>query len=215
MRVILLGPPGAGKGTQAVRIAHRASVPHVGTGDLLRAAVAHGTDLGLRARAYMERGELVPDDLVLEMLRRRLEEPDARAGFVLDGFPRNPAQAEALDAILEETGLRVDHVVALEVPDDEIVARLSSRASCPGCGRTFALPGPILGSATCDYDGTPLVQRDDDLPEVVRRRLEVFRHQTEPVIAHYQRHGLLTRVPGVGEVPDVSDRIAKELGLAS
>jgi adenylate kinase len=206
MRVILLGPPGAGKGTQAVRVAERYSVPHVATGDILRFAVKWETEIGLRAKEYMEAGELVPDEIVLELLRLRLSEDDAQKGFILDGFPRNPAQADALESILKDIGQTLDHVVSLEVADDVIVQRISSRWSCPTCGRAYNRP-PDEGGV-CDRDGMTLFQRKDDRPEVVQKRLNVFHAQTKPLIEYYEMRGLLVHVDGVGELDEVEQRIA-------
>ena len=212
MRFILLGPPGAGKGTQAVRLAERFNVPHVATGDLLRFAVEWKTDIGKLAKSYMDEGELVPDEIVLELLRTRLSRADSADGFVLDGFPRNPAQADALEANLKEIGQKLDAVVSLEVPDDLIVQRLSSRWSCATCGRTFNRP-PDAGG-TCPYDGMTLFQRSDDRPEVIRKRLNVFHAQTAPLIAYYEKRGLLVHVDGVGTLDEVEERIAKALEAA-
>lgn len=209
MRLILLGPPGAGKGTQAVRLADRLNVPHVAMGDLLRFAVVWETEIGLRAKESMDNGELVPDEIVLELLERRLSQEDAISGFVLDGFPRTPAQADALDAILSAIDRPLDAAVSFEVPDALIVERLSSRASCPTCGRTYNRRSDALG--VCDRDGMTLFQRDDDRPEVIRKRLEVFRAQTEPLIEYYAGRGLLVRVNGVGEVAEVELRIIEAL----
>jgi adenylate kinase len=212
MRLILLGPPGAGKGTQAVRLAERYDVPHLATGDLLRFAVEWQTDIGLQAKKYMEAGELVPDEIVLELLRTRLSRGDAADGFVLDGFPRNVAQADALDVILEETGHKLDAVVSLEVADELIVERLSSRWSCPTCGRTFNR-APDQGG-TCPIEGMKLFQRSDDRPEVIRKRLDVFHGQTQPLIAYYENRGMLVHVDGVGTLEEVEERIAKALEAA-
>lgn len=209
MRLILLGPPGAGKGTQAVRLAEREGIVHVSTGDILRFVVAWKTETGLEAKQYMEAGKLVPDELVLELLQRRLAQADTQAGYVLDGFPRNRHQAEELDRILEETGHGLDAVVAVEVSDETIVARLSARRSCPTCGRTYQMTtSPPREDAICDRDRTPLEIRDDDRPEVVRERLHVFRESTEPLIAYYEERGLLSRVSGYGTMDEVTERIA-------
>ena len=212
MRFILLGPPGAGKGTQAVRLAERFKVPHVATGDLLRFAVEWETDIGKRAKSYMDDGELVPDEIVLELLRTRLSRDDARQGFVLDGFPRNPAQADALEANLKEIEHELDAVVSLEVADELIVQRLSSRWSCHTCGRTYNRP--VDAGGTCPVDGTKLFQRSDDRPEVIRKRLQVFHAQTAPLINYYVKRGLLVHVDGVGTLDEVEERIAKALEAA-
>jgi adenylate kinase len=213
VRVILLGPPGAGKGTQARRLAARYGVPHVATGDILRFAVAWGTEIGLRAKRYMDAGELVPDEVVLELVRLRVGQPDARAGFVLDGFPRTLAQARALDAMLAAAGRAPDAAVSLEVPDETIVRRLAARRSCPACGRVYnLLSDPPRDPEVCDRDGTPLVQRDDDRPDVVARRLEVYRRDTLPVLAHYRDRGLLRAVDGTGDEEEVLARILEAVG---
>lgn len=213
MRFILLGPPGAGKGTQAVRLAERFKVPHVATGDLLRFAVEWQTEIGKRAKSFMEEGELVPDEVVLELLRTRLSRKDADDGFVLDGFPRNPAQADALEENLQEIGHKLDSVVSLEVADEIIVERLSSRWSCPTCGRTYNRPADADG--TCPVEGMKLFQRTDDRPEVIRKRLNVFHAQTAPLIAYYEKRGLLVHVDGVGTLDEVEERIAKALEAAT
>lgn len=207
MRLILLGPPGAGKGTQAVRLAERCGVPHVATGDLLRFAVKWETEIGLRAKKYMEAGELVPDEIVLELIKIRLSQSDAAHGFVFDGFPRNIAQAEALEASLEEIGQHIDHAVALEVSDDVIVHRLSARASCPSCGRTYTLRNGK--PERCVSDRSKLFQRVDDKPDVIRRRLEIYHADTAPLIDFYKLKGCLVEVDGIGSLPEIEARIAK------
>ncbi len=213
MRIVLLGPPGAGKGTQAVRLAAHFGVPHVSTGDILRFVVAWQTEIGLTAKEYMDAGELVPDEMVLELLRIRLEAPDAQDGFVMDGFPRTLHQAEAFDKLLAEIGQAIDVVVNFDVPDELIVLRLSARASCPTCGRTYnMLASPPRDDMKCDRDGTGLFQRDDDRPEVIQNRLAVFRRQTFPLIKYYEDRGLLTRVVGVGSEDEVTEKIVAEIG---
>lgn len=212
MRIVLLGPPGAGKGTQAVRLAEHYAVPHVASGDILRFVVAWQTDIGLRAKSYMDAGKLVPDELVLELLRIRLALEDARQGFVLDGFPRTLPQAEALDQILDEIGQHMDAVIYMDVPDELIVLRLSARASCPTCGRTYnLLASPPRVEGKCDRDGTPLFQREDDRPEVILDRLEVFRVQTMPLIKFYDDKGILGTVPGIGDQDEVLAALIAEI----
>jgi adenylate kinase len=212
VRIVLLGPPGAGKGTQAVRLAEHYAVPHVASGDILRFVVAWQTDIGLRAKSYMDAGKLVPDELVLELLRIRLALEDARQGFVLDGFPRTLPQAEALDQILDEIGQHMDAVIYMDVPDELIVLRLSARASCPTCGRTYnLLASPPRDEGKCDRDGTPLFQREDDRPEVILDRLEVFRVQTMPLIKFYDDKGILGTVPGIGDKDEVLAALIAEI----
>ncbi len=214
MRIVLLGPPGAGKGTQAAALSQKLGIPHVSTGDLLRAAVAGQTELGRAAKENMGAGDLVPDDLVLAMLRERLERPDAAIGFMLDGYPRNPAQAESLDGLLGGIGQRLDAVVAIDCPDELIVERLSQRWSCPTCGhiynRVTSLPKM---EGFCNLEGTPLVQREDDRPEVIANRLVVYRAQTAPLVQHYDAAGLLLRIDGVGAATDVTARVLEALNF--
>lgn len=212
MRLVLLGPPGAGKGTQATGVATRFGMPHVSTGDMLRFAVAWETEIGQRAKSYMEAGELVPDEIVLELIRLRLAQPDAAEGFVLDGFPRTIPQAEALEQLLADIGQRLEHVVVLDVPDEVIVLRISQRRSCPTCGRTYNLMAERpREDEVCDVDRMPLFQREDDREEVVRKRLQVYREQTQPLIDFYEARGLVRRLDGVGSLDEVEERIAKEI----
>lgn len=208
--MILLGPVGVGKGTQGIRLAASQGTPHVASGDLLRAAAREGTPAGLRAREYMNRGELVPDEVVVAILRERLSAPDAQEGFVLDGFPRTTGQAVALHEMLREIDLDIDAVISLEAPDEEVVARLASRVSCIVCGEPYARPMDA-DPGTCDRDGTPLVRREDDEPAAIRRRLAIFHEQTKPVLEHYEREGLLIHVDGLGDVDEVTERIQKAL----
>ncbi len=197
MHIILLGPPGAGKGTQAERLAEAYGVPHISTGDMFRRAVQEGTPLGRRAKEYMDRGELVPDEVVNGIVRDRMAAEDCRRGFILDGFPRTLNQANALTATMEELGLQLDAVVALEVPEDSLVARLSGRRVCTACGSTYhVLFNPPQAEGRCDECGGELVQRDDDREETVRERLRVYARQTEPLLTYYGQRGLLKKVDG-------------------
>ena len=213
MRAIIIGPQGAGKGTQGVRLADQHGVPHIATGDLLRAAVREGTPLGVEAKSYMEAGKLVPDDLVFGMLRERFSQPDAARGFLLDGFPRNAAQAASFDDLLEEMNVGIDVVISLEVPDDILIERMSARRVCPTCGSNYR---QVDGEpATCAKDGTELQQRADDMPEAITERLKIFHETTSPLIEFYERKGIVARVDGVGSVDEVSARISKELEARS
>jgi len=198
-RIILLGPPGAGKGTQAQALEARWGVPQISTGDMLRQAVRNGTELGRRAQGYMNAGQYVPDDVILDMMRERLARPDAAQGFILDGFPRTLAQAEGLERLLEGLGVSLDAVIDLEVPEDELVRRLSGRLVCPKCEAIYQKDTrPPKTAGICDRCGAELVQREDDRPEAVRTRREVYRRQTEPLKQHYRERGLLRPVNGMG-----------------
>ena len=200
--VILLGPPGAGKGTQAVNLAERTGLLHLATGDMFRENVRNQTELGKEAQRYMERGELVPDELTISMLLDRLNREDAQLGSLLDGFPRTTEQAEALDAALAEQGAEIAAALLIEVANDEVLRRLGGRWSCPDCGAVFhAVFSPPQVEGTCDRCPGALIQRDDDQPEAIRRRLDVYAQQTAPLIDYYERSGKLRRVDGARE-PD-------------
>ena len=218
MRIVLLGAPGSGKGTQAQRLAGRTGIPQISTGDLLRAAVARGTELGLQARAAMNEGRLVDDALVLGMIRERLAEPDARAGFILDGFPRNLVQAAALDGLLAELKQPLDAVVQFEVDRAELIKRISGRRTCADCACVFnVLTSPPTGAAAiCPKTGAPhrLIQRADDNEATVAERLRVYAEKTRPLIAFYQSRGLLRVIDAEGEVDAVTERLGLALGLA-
>ena len=216
MRIVLLGAPGSGKGTQAHRLAERSGIPQISTGDLLRAAVARGTPLGLEAKAAMESGALVDDALVLGMIRERLAEPDARGGFILDGFPRNLVQGAALDGLLAELKQPLDTVVQLEVDPAELVRRISGRRSCADCGRVFNVltsPPPSGAAAICPKTGGPhrLIQRPDDNEATVAERLRVYEEKTRPLIAFYESRGLLRVIDAEGELDTVTQRLAQAL----
>ncbi len=210
MRLVLLGPPGAGKGTQAVRLADRFRLDHISTGDILRSSVAEGTALGREAKAYMERGDLVPDGVVVRMLVERLGA--AASGFVLDGFPRTVAQAEALDRALAEQGIDLDAVLDFEIEPEIVVGRLSARRTCPTCQRAYNMvTAPPETDELCDEDGTRLVQREDDRPDVIRRRLQVFDQQTSPVREYYRDAGLLFPIDADGSEDEVFRRAVAAL----
>jgi len=201
--VILLGAPGAGKGTQAERIVADFGLPHISTGEMLRAAVANGTEMGREAQKYMESGALVPDEVVIGVVRERLAEPDALAGFLLDGFPRTIPQAEQLDAMLAGAGRAVTHVVLIDVPADELVQRLAGRRSCAGCGKLYNVTfDPPKTEGVCDVCGGQLTQRADDNEETVRNRLAVYEEQTAPLIGYYTERGVLESAFGGGKLPD-------------
>lgn len=204
MRIILLGPPGAGKGTQAVSVEKRWGIAHISTGDILRANVRSGTELGRSAESYMDAGKLVPDEVIIDMIEPRLREPDARNGFLLDGFPRTLRQAEALDELLERLGLTLDAVVELKVADEVIINRLASRRVCRQCGEIYNTIGrPPLGDGVCDRCGGEVIQRDDDSEEVICRRLEVFYEQTAPLVEYYRGRGMLITADASGSKDSV------------
>jgi len=213
MRIILLGPPGAGKGTQAKLLIERLGVPQISTGDMLRAAVKDGTPLGRQAKAYMDRGALVPDEVIIGLVRERLQAPDCARGYVLDGFPRTVAQAEALEKTLGELRLSLDHVLCLDVPSEDLVARIAGRRTCRQCGAMSHVRfSPTRRDGVCDVCGGETYQRDDDREETVRRRLAVYAEQTAPLVRFYQGHGLLRRIAGTGEIGEIFARMVQSLG---
>jgi adenylate kinase len=204
IRIVLLGPPGSGKGTQASALERRRGIPQIASGDLLRANVRDNTELGRKAKPYMDRGELVPDDLILDMMADRLAQPDAQRGYLLDGFPRTVKQAEALDERLRALGQELDAVVYLQVPEAEILRRLGGRRTCPQCNAIYHLDTMApKRPGICDKCGAGLVQRDDEKPEVVRKRLEVYSVQTQPLLEYYRARGLLSEVDGMIGVDNV------------
>ncbi len=209
MNIILMGPPGAGKGTQAKILVEEYGLKHISTGDILREAVKKGTPLGMKAKEYMDRGELVPDDVMVGLIREVLPKDN----FILDGFPRTLPQAEALERMLKEEGIKIDAVIFFDVDDNVIVERLSGRRSCPSCGAVYHMKyNPPSNDEICDRCGTKLVQRNDDREEVVRRRLEVYRKQTEPLINYYKEKGILRIVDGTKSVEEVRREISSVLG---
>ena len=214
LKLIFIGPPGSGKGTQAKRLAQRFGIPHISTGDMLREAVAAGTPVGQQAASIMSAGQLVPDDVMIEIINERLAKADARKGFILDGFPRTLVQAEKLDALVGngKGGLRV---LQLLVPDDAIVRRITLRRTCAQCGAIYHLENqPPANDSVCDRCGAEVVARPDDTEEAVRKRLESFHRQTLPVATHYQSKNLLRTVDGIGPVDEVFERIEKSLSEA-
>jgi adenylate kinase len=208
LNLILFGPPGAGKGTQAARLQEDFRLPYVATGDILRAAVKDGTELGIKAKGFMDRGALVPDDLLIDLVIDRIGADDARDGFILDGFPRTRAQADALGDAFDRLGRRITAVLLFDVPDEDLVRRISGRRVSVKTGRVYHVESdPPKHEGRCDVDGSRLVQRDDDKPEVVRQRLEVYHEQTEPLVSYYDERGLLRRIDGTRPPTEVHDHV--------
>jgi adenylate kinase len=215
MNLVMLGPPGAGKGTQAALLAEKLGVPHVATGDLFREALKNETELGLTAKSYMERGELVPDEVTVAMVRERLGKPDSEDGVILDGFPRTIEQARALSALLAERGEAIDAALFIDAAEDELVRRLSSRWTCRRCQAVYnVISNPPLQEGKCDICGGELYQRADDVPETVRNRIRVYWQQTSPLIDYYQDQGLLITIKSEGGIERVQQRIQEALQVA-
>ncbi len=213
MKIIMLGAPGAGKGTQAKKIAEKYGIPHISTGDIFRANIKNGTELGQKAKTYMDQGLLVPDELVVDLVVDRVKQDDCENGYVLDGFPRTIPQAEALDKALETLGQKVDYAINVEVPDENIVNRMSGRRACVGCGATYHIVyAPTKTEDICDKCGSNLILRDDDKPETVKKRLDVYHDQTQPLIDYYTKAGILREVDGTIDIEDVFGEIVKILG---
>jgi adenylate kinase len=214
VRLVLLGPPGAGKGTQARLLEAKLHVPQIASGDLLRTAVRDQTALGIQAKSFMDTGGLVPDELVLGMIAERLDRPDAHRGFILDGFPRNAAQAEALGSILQRRNEALDKVVAITLPEDEIVKRISGRRTCRSCGSMYHVVfEPPRNDNTCDKCGAELYQREDDAEHTVRARLRVYATETRPLLDYYGRCGLLARIDGLARPEQIEHRILCAMGV--
>lgn len=210
MRMILLGPPGGGKGTQAKSLTTRFGIPQISTGDILRAAVKAGTEQGKQAKSFMDAGKLVPDEVIIGIIRERIQAADCQNGYLFDGFPRTEAQAEALDRMLADRGEKLNHVISIEVPDEALVARLTGRLTCTQCGAMYHVKNmPPKVEGVCDRCGhQPLIVRDDDKEETIRQRLATYHGQTAPLIAYYQRKSLLRPIDGVGAVDEIGSRIA-------
>lgn len=214
MRLVLLGAPGAGKGTQAVNLSEKLKVPHVSTGDIFRYNIKNGTPLGKMTKEHMDKGELVPDEVTIEIVKDRLSQADCSGGFILDGFPRTIPQAESLDVVLSDMGVSIDNAVDIFVPDSEIIKRLSGRRVCPGCSKSYhVLYGPPKEKGICDGCGTSLMQREDDREVTVLKRLETYHKQTEPLIEYYKGKGKLLVVEGQEKISDTTDEMLKVLGI--
>jgi adenylate kinase len=212
MNLVLLGPPGAGKGTQARRLSDKLNAPQISTGELLRAEREKNTSLGQEADKFMKEGRLVPDDLVIEMIQKRLRKGDCQQGYILDGFPRNVAQAEAFDQVMDE-GCRVDVVINVDVEREEVIRRLSGRRQCSKCGENFHKTfHPPKRDNVCDRCGGELLQREDDREEVIRKRLDVYEKETRPLISYYQKKGILKNIKGTGSIEDIHHQILQSLG---
>ena len=209
MKIVMLGAPGAGKGTQAKMIAAKYQIPHISTGDIFRANIKNGTELGKKAKSYMDQGLLVPDELTVDLVIDRLAQDDCKNGYILDGFPRTIPQAEALDAALAKLGEKMDYAIDVDVPDENIVSRMSGRRACTGCGATY---NPSKKGDCCEVCGEKLILRDDDKPETVQKRLNVYHEQTQPLIDYYTKQSILRTVDGTQDMNDVFAEIVKILG---
>ena len=213
MKIIMLGAPGAGKGTQAKKIAEKYGIPHISTGDIFRANIKGGTELGMKAKSFMDQGQLVPDDVTIGMLLDRISEADCAGGYVLDGFPRTIPQAESLTKALDARGEKMDYAIDVDVPDESIVTRMAGRRACLACGATYHIVyNAPKTEGICDTCGEKLVLRDDDKPETVQKRLTVYHDQTQPLIEYYQKAGILVTVDGTKDLNDVFKDIVSVLG---
>ena len=213
MKVVMLGAPGAGKGTQAKKIAAKYNIPHISTGDIFRANIKNGTELGKKAKTYMDQGLLVPDELVVDLVVDRVNQEDCADGYVLDGFPRTIPQAEALTKALASQGQKLDYAIDVDVPDENIVRRMSGRRACVRCGATYHLEyAPTKKEGICDVCGGELILRDDDKPETVEKRLGVYHEQTQPLIDYYTNAGILKRVDGTVDIEEVFQAVVQILG---
>jgi adenylate kinase len=214
MRIVLLGAPGAGKGTQAKKLIEKYGLPQISTGDLLRAAVAAGTPLGKEAKSYMDKGELVPDSVVLGMVEERLKQDDCKKGYILDGFPRNTAQADALDKMLANLNMSLTAALSVDVPFEDLMKRLTGRRTCKSCGQMYNIyfKAPAK-EGVCDKCSGELFQRDDDKEATIKKRLEVYSSQTEPLIGYYKNKGILKSVTGTGSIDEIFRKVTETLGL--
>jgi adenylate kinase len=213
MKIIMLGAPGAGKGTQAKMLADKYGIPHISTGDIFRANIKNNTELGKKAKGYMDAGQLVPDELVVDLVVDRIKNKDCMKGFILDGFPRTIPQAEALDYALNNQNEKIDYAINVDVPDENIIKRMSGRRACVGCGATYhVVYNPTKKEGICDKCGQALILREDDKPETVKKRLQVYHDQTQPLIDHYEKKGALLTVDGTQDINDVFASITKVLG---
>jgi adenylate kinase len=213
MRLVLLGAPGAGKGTQAKKLIEKYGIPQISTGDILRQSVADGTPLGKEAKSFMDKGELVPDKVVLGLVEERLRKDDCKKGYILDGFPRNTAQAQALDGILNDLGMPLTAALSVDVPKDDLMKRLTGRRTCRKCGQMYNVYfSPPKAEGVCDKCGGELFQRDDDREETIKRRLDVYEAQTAPLIDYYSNKGILKSVQGTGGIDQIFDKICSVLG---
>lgn len=213
MKIVMLGAPGAGKGTQAKKIAEKYQLPHISTGDIFRANIKNGTELGKKAKTYMDQGLLVPDELVVDLVVDRLKQDDCKNGYILDGFPRTIPQAEALDAALAAIGEKMDYALNVDVPDENIINRMSGRRACVSCGATYHVEfNPTKTEGVCDACGAELILRDDDKAETVKKRLDVYHDQTQPLIDYYKNAGILVDIDGTVDMNDVFNAIVTILG---
>ncbi|MBA4349606.1 MAG: adenylate kinase [Thermodesulfovibrio sp.] len=214
MKIVLLGAPGAGKGTQAKKLVEKYSLPQISTGDLLRAAVAAGSQLGKEAKSFMDKGELVPDSVVLGMVEERLKKDDCKKGYILDGFPRNTAQAEALDKMLSSLNMSLNAALSVDVPFDDLMKRLTGRRTCKSCGQMYNVYfSPSKKEGVCDKCSGELYQRDDDKEATIKRRLDVYNAQTAPLMEYYKKKGIVKSVAGTGSIDEIFKQVCSELGL--
>lgn len=214
MKIVLLGAPGAGKGTQAKTISEKLSIPHISTGDIFRANIKGNTPLGIKAKEYMDKGQLVPDELTVEIVKDRLASPDCEKGFILDGFPRTIPQAEYLDKVLDSMNIELDATLLINVKDADIIERMSGRRTCPNCGASYhVIFNPTKVEGICDVCSTPVIQRADDAAETVLSRLETYHKQTQPLIGYYEKAGKLKVADGADEVEQTTARVFRALGI--